>query len=71
MNGSTGAFCDLSSELVGQFAYASKRFAAIKYWSFRERIAGRKRFCLCIFKDRVKGPLKVEFDFEGKIESWP
>jgi len=54
-----------------QFAFASKRFAAIKYWSVRERIAGRKRFCLCIFKDRMKGPLKVDFDFEGKIESWP
>jgi hypothetical protein len=60
-----------ASELVGQFAFASKRFAAIKYWSVRERIAGRKRFCLCIFKDRMKGPLKVDFDFEGKIESWP
>jgi hypothetical protein len=60
------------SELIGQMAFSSGRFSAIKYWSVRSRMAGRDAFCLCIFKTRVQAPRKVTFDFKayGKTEIW-
>jgi hypothetical protein len=50
-------------EYLGYRAFASGRFAAIKYWSVRSRLVSQSRFCLAIFKSRVRTPMTVTFRY--------
>jgi hypothetical protein len=60
-------------ELLGSAAFQSGRFAAIKYWSVRSRLAGKMGICFCIFRSRVKAPSSVHFSSASLRldEHWP
>ena len=48
-------------EILGAMAFRDGRFAAIKYWSVRMRMAGKQGVCFCVFKSRVKSPCSLHF----------
>ena len=60
------------SEILGNAAFRSGRFAAIRFWSVRMRAAGQSGLCLCIFKSRVKAPCSLRFTSSelGWDETW-
>lgn len=59
-------------EILGSMAFRDGRFAAIKYWSVRQRMAGKKGVCFCVFRTRVKAPcrLRVLSSGIGNGEEW-